>query len=110
MYDSSVPQRLLASGYMPQIIPSRKSLGITEYEAITLELGVTHDLEFEKWANKIWNYGAGLSSEVLLKDLRKDITIELYNEAGQVVMAYNVYRCWYQSIKYYQFWIQMQIV
>jgi phage tail-like protein len=27
---------------------SRKSPGITEYEAITLERGVTHDLEFEK--------------------------------------------------------------
>ena len=80
---------------------SRKSPGITEYEAITLERGVTHDLEFEKWANKVWNYGAGLGSEVSLKDFRKDITIELCNEAGQVVMAYNVYRCWvseYQAL------------
>jgi phage tail-like protein len=80
---------------------SRKSPGITEYEAITLERGVTHDLEFEKWANKVWNYGAELGSEVSLKDFRKDITIELYNEAGQVVMAYNVYRCWiseYQAL------------
>jgi phage tail-like protein len=80
---------------------SHKSPGITEYEAITLERGVTHDLEFEKWANKVWNYGAGLGSEVSLKDFRKDITIELYNEAGQVVMAYNVFRCWvseYQAL------------
>jgi phage tail-like protein len=80
---------------------SRKSPGITEYEAITLERGVTHDLEFEKWANKVWDYGAGLGSEVSLKDYRKDITIELYNEAGQVAMAYNVYRCWvseYQAL------------
>jgi phage tail-like protein len=80
---------------------SRKSPGITEYEAITLERGITHDLEFEKWANKVWNYGTGLGSEVSLKDFRKDITIELYNEAGQVVMAYNVYRCWiseYQAL------------
>jgi phage tail-like protein len=80
---------------------SRKSPGITEYEAITLERGVTHDLEFEKWANKVWNYGVGLGSEVSLKDFRKDITIELYNEAGQAVMAYNVYRCWvseYQAL------------
>jgi phage tail-like protein len=80
---------------------SRKSPGITEYEAITLERGVTHDLEFENWANKVWNHGAGLGSEVSLKDFRKDITIELYNEAGQVVMSYNVYRCWvseYQAL------------
>jgi phage tail-like protein len=73
---------------------SRKSPGKTEYEAITLERGVTHDLEFEQWANKVWNYGAGLSSEVSLADFRKDITLELYNEAGQLVIAYHVYRCW----------------
>lgn len=29
-----------------------------------------------------------------LKDFRKDIVIELFNEAGQVVMAFKVYRCW----------------
>ncbi len=73
---------------------SRKSPGRTEYEAITLERGVTHDVAFEQWANKAWNYGAGLGAEVSLKDFRKDITIELYNEAGQKVMAYNVFRCW----------------
>ena len=73
---------------------SRKSPGRTEYEAITLERGVTHDPEFEKWANKIWNYGSGLGMEVSLKDFRKDITIEVLNEAGQLAVAYNVYRCW----------------
>jgi phage tail-like protein len=73
---------------------SRKSPGRTEYEAITLERGVTHDTEFEKWANKVWNYGSGLGSEVSLKDFRKDILIELYNEAGQLVTTYRVYRCW----------------
>ena len=73
---------------------SRKSPGRTEYEAITLERGVTHDKNFEQWANKVWNYGSGLGSEVSLKDFRKDIIIELYNEAGQLVIAYKVYRCW----------------
>lgn len=73
---------------------SRKSPGRTEYEAITLERGVTHDPEFEKWANKVWNFGAGLGAETSLKDFRKDIIIELYNEAGQVVIAYKVFRCW----------------
>ena len=73
---------------------SRKSPGRTEYEAITLERGVTHDTEFEKWANKVWNYGSGLGSEVSLKDFRKDILIELYNEAGQLVTTFRVYRCW----------------
>jgi len=73
---------------------SRKSPGRTEYEAITLERGVTHDKDFEQWANKVWNYGSGLGSEVSLKDFRKDIIIEVYNEAGQLVVAYNIYRCW----------------
>jgi phage tail-like protein len=73
---------------------NRKSPGRTTYEAVTLERGVTHDTEFEKWANKIWNYGSGLGSEVSLKDFRKDIIIEVYNEAGQLAIAYKVYRCW----------------
>lgn len=73
---------------------SRKSPGRTEFEAITLERGVTHDPEFERWANKVWNFGAGLGAEVSLKDFRKDIIIEVYNEAGQLVLAYKVYRCW----------------
>jgi phage tail-like protein len=73
---------------------SRKSPGKTEFEAITLERGVTHDTEFEKWANKVWNFGSGLGAEVSLKDFRKDIIIELYNEAGQLALAYKVFRCW----------------
>jgi phage tail-like protein len=73
---------------------TRKSPGRTEYEAITLERGVTHDKEFEQWANKVWNYGSGLGAEVSLKDFRKDIIIEVYNETGQLVVAYKIYRCW----------------
>ena len=72
----------------------RASPGQTKYDPITLERGVTHDVDFEQWANKVWNYGSGLGAEVSLKDFRKDIRIELLNEAGQVVIAYNVYRCW----------------
>lgn len=73
---------------------SRKSPGKTEYEAITLERGVTHDKDFEQWANKVWNYGSQLGSEASLKDFRKDIIIEVYNEAGQKVLAYKVFSCW----------------
>jgi phage tail-like protein len=73
---------------------SRKSPGRTEFDAITLERGVSHDLEFENWANKVWKFGAVLGLEVSLRDFRKDITIEVYNEAGQVALAYHVFRCW----------------
>src|SRR5436853_2175775 len=80
---------------------SRKSPGRTEYDPITLERGVTHDHEFEQWANKVWNFGSALGAEVSLKDFRKDIVIELLNEAGQLVIAYKVFRCWpseYQAL------------
>lgn len=72
----------------------RKSPGQTKYDDITLERGVTHDTEFEKWANKVWNLGSGLGSEVSLSDFRKDIIIEVYNEAGQLAIAYKVFRAW----------------
>ena len=78
---------------------SFKSPGRSSYEAITLERGVTHDLEFERWANKVWNFGAGAGSEVSLTDFRKDMIIELYNEAGQKVIAYKIYRCWPSEYK-----------
>ena len=73
---------------------SRKSPGRTEFEAITLERGVTHDVDFEQWANKVWNFGSGLGAETSLRDFRKDVTLELYNEAGQLVIAYKVFRAW----------------
>lgn len=79
----------------------RVSPGQTRYEPITLERGISHDHEFERWANKVWNHGSGAGQEVSLKDFRKDVVLELYNEAGQLVAAYKIYRCWpsrYQAL------------
>ncbi len=73
---------------------SRRSPGRSEYEALTLERGVTHDLEFEKWASKVWSFRAGLGAESSLADFRKDFILEVYNEAGQLAIAYKIYRCW----------------
>ena len=73
---------------------SRKSPGRSEYDALTLERGITHDVDFEQWANKVWNFGSGLGSETSLADFRKDIVLEVYNEAGQLSIAYKVFRCW----------------
>lgn len=74
----------------------RVSPGQSTYDPVTLEQGVTHDVSFEQWANKVWDYhnATGTDPDVSLKDFRKDIIIELYNESGQKVLAYNVYRCW----------------
>jgi phage tail-like protein len=71
---------------------SHKSPGRTEFDAVTLERGVTQDREFEAWANKVW--GRDGSPEVSLKDFRKEVILELHNEAGQIVLAYLIYRCW----------------
>jgi len=77
---------------------TRVSPGQSSYEAITLERGVTHDPEFEKWSNKVWDQtnvnAAKAGNYSSLKDFRKDITLELHNEAGQVVVSYNIFRCW----------------
>ena len=77
----------------------RKSPGRTKYEPITLERGVTHDVAFEQWVNKVWNFQS--NNEVSLQDFRKDIIIDLFNEAGQKVISYKVFRCWvseYQAL------------
>ena len=77
---------------------SHKSPGRTEYDAITLERGVTHDVAFEQWANKVWDYtnaqAQSADKEVSLADFRKEIIIDVFNEAGQKVLSYLVYRCW----------------
>ncbi|SHF09532.1 conserved hypothetical phage tail region protein [Streptoalloteichus hindustanus] len=72
----------------------RKSAGRTEFEAITLERGVTHDADFDRWANKVWLVGQGRGAESSVRDFRKDIVIQVLNEAGQVALAYKVYRAW----------------
>jgi phage tail-like protein len=72
----------------------RKSPGRTSYQPIILERGRTHDTEFENWANLVYRFGAAVGTETSLKNFRKDILIELFNEAGQLVMAWRVYRCW----------------
>ncbi len=66
--------------------------GGTSYEAITLDQGLTHDTNFEEWANLVNSIegDAGMS----LKNFRKDISIELYNLQGVKVLAWNVFRCW----------------
>lgn len=84
---------------------SHKSPGRTEFEAITLERGVTHDLDFEQWANKVWNFqnaqANAADKEISLQDFRKNIIIDVFNESGQKVLSYQLYRCWvseYQAL------------
>ncbi len=77
----------------------RKLPGKTTYDAITLEVGVTHDTAFESWANLVNNFQG--DAAMSLKNFRKDVIIDVYNEAGQKVISYQVFRCWvseYQAL------------
>lgn len=77
-----------------------KGLGRTKYEAITMERGVTHDTDFENWANaaQVLDKGAPSTS---LKNLRQELRIDLLNEERQPVLRYIIHRCWvseYQAL------------
>lgn len=73
---------------------SHRSPGRSAYAPIVLERGVTHDTAFEDWANQVWRLGAGDGQEVALASFRKNVRLEILNEAGQLVLAFMVYRCW----------------
>ncbi len=69
-----------------------KSPGRTSYEAVTMERGITHDIEFEKWANTVHTYDGDPAMD--LAGYKKDLTLEVMNEKGQVALRYHLFRCW----------------
>jgi phage tail-like protein len=71
---------------------SRYSPGPSKFEPLTMERGVTHDPEFENWANLV--YSVDIGAMLSLNNFRKDIIIELLNEQGVVAKSYKIYRCW----------------
>jgi phage tail-like protein len=73
--------------------------GRMEYDPITLERGVTRDTTFEDWANQIRQLSAGGGQGTAAAAYRKNIRIEVLNQAGQPVIAYDVYRCWPASYR-----------
>lgn len=70
----------------------RHSPGVSSFEPITIERGITHDPAFEEWAGKTFSTAG--DAAVSLKDFRKDITIDLYNLQGVKVRSWQVFRCW----------------
>ena len=84
-----IPWRTGNDDPAPQKLPGR-----THYAPVTLERGVTHDVAFERWANLIYAYGRGEGDQMSLANYRKDIVLNLMNEAGQLVISYRLYRCW----------------
>ena len=80
--------------YRAGVHPNRplRSPGVTAYEPIVFTRKRTHDSEFEKWVNKVYNWQGGQESS--LKDFRKDIIIDIFNNKGQLAMSFKVFRCW----------------
>jgi phage tail-like protein len=80
-------------------ITSRKLPGKTKYEAVTLEAGVTYDTAFSDWANLVNDFAS--HSLTSLGEFRKNITVDVFNEAGVLAISYNLYRAWvadYQAL------------
>ncbi|GAA4005683.1 phage tail protein [Allokutzneria multivorans] len=81
---------------------SRKLPGRTEYEAVTLERGVTFDTEFANWANSVWSFrrvGGGVATS--LATFRRDLVIDVLDDGGSVVSSYSLHRAWvseYQAL------------
>jgi phage tail-like protein len=73
-------------------IISRKLPGKSKFEGVTLEAGVTLDTSFAEWAELVNDFTS--HSLVNLKDFRKNITVDVFNESGLKVVAYNLHRCW----------------
>jgi phage tail-like protein len=78
---------------------NRKILGRTEFDAITLERGVTHDAAFAEWASHGSKSLKLSGTKAFPTDIHKDVTIEMYNEAGQKAVVYRVYRCWISELQ-----------
>jgi phage tail-like protein len=77
-----------------------KGLGRTKYEPITLERGITQDLDFANWANQAQVLDHG-SAKTSLANLRQEVRIDLLNEEGLPVWRFNVHRAWvseYQAL------------
>jgi phage tail-like protein len=80
-------------------ITSRKLPGKTSYTAVSLEAGITYDTAFEDWANLVNDFAS--HSITSLRDFRKNLTVDVFNEAGQKALSYNLYRAWvseYQAL------------
>jgi phage tail-like protein len=71
---------------------ARVSPSVWKFEPVTVERGVTHDTEFEAWANLI--YTTQGDAAISLRSFRKDVLIDFLNEQGAVAKSYRVFRCW----------------
>lgn len=80
--------------YRPGDFPNHliKAPGLTDFDPIIIERGITHDTTFEDWADLC--YSVQGDAAISLKNFRKDMLINLLNRQGTVVLSYRIYRGW----------------
>jgi phage tail-like protein len=69
-----------------------KSPGRTTYDAVTMERGLTHDREFEIWANMVHDYKGDAAMD--LANYKREVTLEMLDEKGHPVYRYFLHDCW----------------
>jgi phage tail-like protein len=74
----------------PSVI--RKMPGRTKFEAVTFEVGLTHDRQLLAWADLVNNPQG--DAAMSLKDYRKEVTVEVMNMQATPVMAFVLHRAW----------------
>jgi phage tail-like protein len=70
----------------------RKSPGRTTYDAIMLERGITQDRDFERWAKQVSSWDGDPTKDLV--GYKRELTLEVMNEKGQVAMRCFLHECW----------------
>jgi phage tail-like protein len=74
---------------------SAKVPGLTKWEPITLERGLSADTAFQEWMVLVNKYTkAGLGADEAVHAFRKNLNIEMYSLQNELVMTINVYNAW----------------
>ena len=69
--------------------------GLTKWEPITLERGLSADAAFQKWMIEVNRYTkAGGQENEAVHNFRKNLQIEMYDLQNDLVMTINVYNAW----------------
>ena len=69
-----------------------KSPGRSSYEALSMERGITHDTEFERWASMVHSYDGDPTMDLV--NYKQDLSLEVLNERGQIALRYFLFDCW----------------
>jgi phage tail-like protein len=78
------------AGDSPKVV--KKLLGRASYADVTLEKGLSDDPTFQDWANLAHHTDGDEATSPAT--FRKDIRLQILNEAGQLQLEYTLKQCW----------------